>query len=223
MYSERPSRLPGGVIWGHDGLGPSSAVLPDGCTDLMFDGRDLTIAGPDRRSFTGFASPRFVGLRMSSGIGPSLWGVPGNELVDQRVLLRDLWPADEVDRLTSLVANADDAGLVLEQIAARRWRANPPDRAMVDIAVALRRGMSVAEVAAHAGYSERQLHRRSLVAYGYGAKTLGRILRLNGALDEARSGTAFVTVAALWGYADQAHLSREVRALTGETLTSLLV
>jgi AraC-like DNA-binding protein len=223
MYSERPSRLPGGVLWSNSGLDPSSVVLPDGCTDLMFDGTRLLIAGPDTTTFTSaLSNDRFVGLRMSSGIGPALWGVPGNALVNQRVPVVDLWPAVEVERLTAAVAAASDPGVVLEQIAARRWRANPPDRAMVDIAVTLRDGTPVAEVASQAGFSERQFHRRSLAAYGYGAKTLGRILRLNGALESARSGAAFASAAALWGYADQAHFSREVRALTGRTLTSLL-
>ena len=195
-------------------------MLPDGCTDLMFDGSELTIAGPDTVAYYAEAPADFVGLRLSSGIGPALWGVPADTLVNQRVALSDLWPADDVRRLTELVVASADPGAVLEQIAARRWRANPPDRAMVDIAVTLRGGASVADVAFHAGYSERQLHRRSLAAYGYGAKTLGRILRLNGALDLARTGAAFASVAATWGYADQAHLSREVRALTGDlTLT----
>ncbi|WP_143615380.1 helix-turn-helix domain-containing protein, partial [Streptomyces sparsogenes] len=66
------------------------------------------------------------------------------------------------------------------------------------------------------------LHRRSLAAFGYGPKTLARVLRLNRALDAARAGTAFAEVAALAGYADQAHLAREVKALTGVPLGRLL-
>jgi AraC-like DNA-binding protein len=226
MYSERPSGLPGGVLWSVTDLDPETHfVLPDGCSDLMFDGRQLLIAGPDtaaQHSPAGDMQTSIIGLRMSSGIGPALWGVPGSELVDQRVALRDLWPQQDVDRLTEQVATADDPAVVLVQIAARRWRANPPDRAMIDIATRLGSGSSVAAVALTSGFSERQLHRRSLVAYGYGAKTLGRILRLTSALEAARTGTEFATVAAGTGYADQAHLSREVRALTGRTLTDLL-
>ncbi|OMI40139.1 AraC family transcription regulator [Streptomyces sparsogenes DSM 40356] len=66
------------------------------------------------------------------------------------------------------------------------------------------------------------MHRRSLAAFGYGPKTLARVLRLNRALDAARAGTAFAEVAALAGYADQAHLAREVKALTGVPLGRLL-
>ncbi|MGW5695942.1 helix-turn-helix domain-containing protein, partial [Streptomyces asiaticus] len=69
---------------------------------------------------------------------------------------------------------------------------------------------------------ERQLHRRSLAAFGYGPKTLGRVLRLNRALDLARTGLPFAEVAATAGYADQAHLARDVRALAGVPLGRLL-
>ena len=39
----------------------------------------------------------------------------------------------------------------------------------------------------------------------------------------ARAGTAFAEVSALTGYADQAHLSRETRALSGTTLGELVM
>jgi AraC-like DNA-binding protein len=225
MYAERPSDLPGSVVWSESGA-PSGAklVLPDGCTDLLFDGRRLFIAGPDTvAQDTPIAgADGFIGLRVGSGIGPTLWGVPGNELVNQRVLLESIWPEHEVARLTEKVATAADPAAVLERIAARRWRASPPDRAMVDVVARLRHGSTVAEAAEATGFSARQFHRRSLHAFGYGAKTLHRILRMNAALDAARAGGGFAVVAASSGYADQAHLAREVRALTRHTLTDLL-
>ena len=68
------------------------------------------------------------------------------------------------------------------------------------------------------GLNERRLHRRCLAAFGYGPKTLARILRMNRAVDLARAGTPFATVAVAAGYADQAHLARDVRALAGVPL-----
>ena len=50
---------------------------------------------------------------------------------------------------------------------------------------------------------------------------LARILRLQSALARVRAGDSYATVAIERGYSDQAHLARDVRALTGTTLTEL--
>lgn len=83
------------------------------------------------------------------------------------------------------------------------------------------RDEAVGTVAAAVGLSPRQLHRRSFDAFGYGPKLLARVLRLQRALDAARTGEALASVAATHGYADQAHLARDVRDLAGTTLGGL--
>ncbi|REK86328.1 AraC family transcriptional regulator, partial [Streptomyces inhibens] len=90
------------------------------------------------------------------------------------------------------------------------------------VAAALARGRPVAEVARAVALSERQLHRLSLDAFGYGPKTLARVLRLVRALDLARSGMPYAQVALRAGYADQAHLAREVKSLAGAPMGVLL-
>ncbi|CAM5397850.1 helix-turn-helix transcriptional regulator [Streptomyces violaceorubidus] len=90
------------------------------------------------------------------------------------------------------------------------------------IVTALDAGRPVAATADELGLGARQLHRRSLAAFGYGPKTLARILRLRRALALARTGVPFAETAARTGYADQAHLSREVRDLAGLPLRELL-
>ncbi len=97
----------------------------------------------------------------------------------------------------------------------------PADPAAPFIARALRHGRSVSEVARDLGLSERQLHRRSLTAFGYAPKTLQRIVRFQRALRLARAGVPLATVAAEAGYADQAHLSHEVKRLSGVSLRTL--
>jgi AraC-like DNA-binding protein len=98
----------------------------------------------------------------------------------------------------------------------------PPDPATLAIAARVRAGWPVDKVADAVGLSARQLHRRCLPAFGYGPKTLGRILRMGRALALARDGLALARVAAVTGYADQAHLTREVKALTGASPGALL-
>ncbi|MFD2354886.1 helix-turn-helix domain-containing protein [Nonomuraea ferruginea] len=106
-------------------------------------------------------------------------------------------------------------------MADRLRRTPPPDPAAPAAAAALRRGGSVREVAWELGLSERQLHRRSVASFGYAPKTLQRIVRFQHALRLARSGVPLAEVAAVVGYADQAHLSRDVRRLSGVTLSRL--
>lgn len=115
-------------------------------------------------------------------------------------------------------------GGALEAVASDRLRdAEPMDPALRAAVRVLARGRSVAAVADAVGLGERQLHRRSLAAFGYGPKTLGRVLRLQRALASARAGAPFAEVAAVAGYADQAHLAREVKDLAGIPLRRLLV
>ncbi|MGW2330098.1 helix-turn-helix domain-containing protein [Streptomyces sp. NPDC001700] len=227
-YRERASRLGGGaVVWSRTvGAGPQR-VLPDGCTDLIWaDGR-LLVAGPDTRAHLagGDAGTRAVGLRFAPGAGPAVLGVPACELRDQRVPLAALWPEAEVRRLAERAfdGQAGQVGRVLEAVALDRLRgAEPADPVVGEVVAGLSGGRSVAEVARVVGLGARQLHRRSLAAFGYGPKTLGRVLRLNRALELARGGVPYAEVAALAGYADQAHLAREVRGLAGVPLGGLL-
>ncbi|MBX6354775.1 MAG: helix-turn-helix domain-containing protein [Micromonosporaceae bacterium] len=224
MYGERASRLPGAVVWHQEPVaaGHVQRILPDGCMDLMWYGDRLVVAGPDSTAYVAPAPPgtAYAGVRFPPGTGPAVFGVPAWELRDQRVPLDDLWPAGEVRRLAERVHQATDPGAALEEIAAARRPV--PDRLISEVAARLRAGEPVRATAAAVGLSDRQLYRRSLAAFGYGPKTLARIMRMVRALELARAGTAFAAVAAAAGYADQAHLAREVKDLAGVPLSALI-
>lgn len=225
MYAERPSIVAGAVAWTNSSAsGDTVQVLPDGCIDLLWFHDRLVIAGPDTYSQPSEVGVgrSVVGLRFAPGTAPSLLGIPAHAVRDQRVALDSVWAPAVVRRLEERVAARRDPARGLEAIAAdRRRRAGPVAPVVVAVVAGLRAGLPVGEVADAAGLSERQLHRRSLDAFGYGPKTLGRILRLQRALDLARDGRSFVESALDAGYADQAHLARDARALTGETFTRL--
>ena len=96
----------------------------------------------------------------------------------------------------------------------------PADRLITQVLRSVRSGLlrgsaGVSRLAGTIGLSERQLHRRCLDAFGYGPKMLDRVLWMNVALDHARAGLTLADVAVLTGYADQAHFTRDVKALTG--------
>ncbi|MEU1202511.1 helix-turn-helix domain-containing protein [Streptomyces sp. NPDC005813] len=224
-YAERPSRLAGAVVWTRAPAGgPVRAVLPDGCMDLLWHEGRLMVAGPDTHAYHPRGAPgRWAGIRFFPGTAPTLLGVPAHELRDLRVDLADLWPAAEVRRLTRRVDAATDPLGALEELALRRAEeVAPPDPLLARLVTDLDAGRPVAEAADKLGLGARQLHRRSLAAFGYGPKTLARVLRLQRALALARDGVPFAQTAARAGFADQAHLARDVRQLADTTLGELV-
>ncbi|MEV5958920.1 helix-turn-helix transcriptional regulator [Streptomyces sp. NPDC051987] len=220
MYKERASRLPGAVVWVNTPVG-DGRVLPDGCMDLLWHDGRLLVAGPDTRAYvTGGGVGAWVGLRLCPGTAPALLGVPAYELLDQRVELSDLWPAGDVRRLRDRIAGAADPAAALEEIALERGL--PPDPSLRRLVDVLDAGWSVAAAAGELGLGARQLQRRSRAAFGYGPKTLARVLRMQRALALARCGVPLAETAVRAGYADQPHLARDVRELAGLPLTGLL-
>lgn len=219
MYRERPAGVAGGTLWtsANPGGTRTGRVLPDGCVDLLWSSRaGLRVAGPDRTAFLSVSAPgeRWVGLRLPPGVGPAVLGVPADELRDTRVPLAALWGDRAVAELAERAA-ADPAS-TLTALAARRLRAaGGPDPLGARVAAAAAAGVPVGAIAAEVGLDPRALLRRSRALFGYGPKTLARILRMRRALSLARSGTPLAEVAAACGYADQPHLTRDVRDLAG--------
>ncbi|GGW64059.1 AraC family transcriptional regulator [Streptomyces lucensis JCM 4490] len=227
MYTERASRLTGAVVWTNTPAGADAGarpVLPDGCMDLLWSEGRLLVAGPDTRPYLpGGPARTWAGVRFFPGTAPALLGVPAHELRDRRVELADLWPADRVRRLRDRVGAAADAATALEDVALDRAAATgAPDPLLRRLVECLDEGRAVSATAAELGVGARRLHRRCLGAFGYGPKTLARVLRLQRALALARSGVPYAETAARAGYADQPHLAREVRELAGRPLGELL-
>ncbi|MER5552400.1 DUF6597 domain-containing transcriptional factor [Streptomyces sp. NPDC002793] len=221
-YEERASRFGGAALWTWSGpREPGRPVLPDGCMDLLWVGGRLLVAGPDTRAFapTAALSGSCAGIRFAPGTAPALLGVPAHELRDRRIALDAIWPGREVRGLTERIGAADDPTAALEGIALRRAAgAEPADPLTAAVVARLRQGHSVAATAHAVGLGARQLHRRSLAAFGYGPKTLARVLRLQRALALVRAGTPYAEAAHAAGCTDQAHLAREMRDLAGTTL-----
>lgn len=226
-YRERSAPRSGGVLWRRRSPGGGPArILPDGCLDLIWSSRaGLFVAGPD--SVARLTAPErdetFVALRLPPGLGPAVLGVAAHELTDRRVPLSSVWPsAGELEARLAAAADPAAAAALLDATAAVRLaRRGGPDPVAAPAARLLAAGASVATVAAQVGLSERQFHRRARDLYGYGPKTLARILRLRRALALVDRGWPAARAAFDAGYADQPHLAREVRALAGVPLGAL--
>lgn len=208
---------PGGV---HD-------VLPDGCMDLVWDGREVLVAGPDTGPHPARRVPGTVtvGLRFAPGRLPGLLGVPAADLRDRRVPLADLHGGRALRAVPSPVDPHRMAGSglpgALRPVVARLTDlatglpGQGPERSAAELAARIGRGAGVGATADALGWTTRTLHRRCLETFGYGPSVLRRVLRFRRAAALLHAGVAPAEVAARAGYADQPHLSREVRALAG--------
>lgn len=205
-------------------------VLPDACSDLIWEqGRGAYVAGPDTGPVQTVlkAGTIVIGIRFRpSAGGPSL-GLPLSELRDQRVDLEDLrrrdarWLPGTLDPETAMMRAVElSAALVADGAS---------DPAAAQAAVLLADPRARAEdVAAEVGLSMRQLRRRCHAVVGYGPKTLQRVLRfrrfvsrIDAGLPSGHAAHDLAALAAQAGYADQAHLTRECRALAGLTPAAL--
>jgi len=210
------------------------ALVPDACLDLLWldDGR-LVVCGPETRAWRSSlpAGTQAAGVRFRPGVAPAALDVPAMALLNLRVPLSELWGV-EAARVAEAVADADGPAArvrVLEGAVRRRLRCGPPvDRVALEVASRLARprpgGAGVRGLAEDLGFSERQLHRRSTAAFGYGPAVLARILRLQRflALARTRHDTGLAALAAAAGYADQPHLSRECAVIAGAPASVLL-
>ena len=201
-------------------------VLPDACSDLIWEpGCGAYVAGPDtgpvRTVMT--AGTIIIGVRFRPSAGGPALGLPLSELRDQRVGLDDLRRRD-ASRLPGTL-DPDSAAIRVLELAGAMVADGDPDPAATRAALLLADPRARAEdVAADVGLSMRQLRRRCHAVVGYGPKTLQRVLRfrrfvsrLDAGLPRGQDAHDLAALAAQTGYADQAHLTRECRALAGLT------
>ena len=116
-YSERTSAVAGVTVWTRVADGSSSWILPDGCIDVLWDGRQLTVAGPDTTAYRAnppYGTP-YAALRFASGVAPTILGVAADGLRDQRPGLADVIGEDDTDWLAASLLATDDPSSELER------------------------------------------------------------------------------------------------------------
>jgi AraC-like DNA-binding protein len=207
LPAPEPLRALAECTWVSDG--PRRArILPDGCMDLIQMDDDVFVAGPDTAAFISEHSAVARGIRFRPGVLPRLLGVPAVEVCNTRVALDELRPNAVGGSLMSVAE-----GLLRGETA----RETAPWRLSVlrHVTHRLGSGAAVQAVADEIGWSARNLQRQCAAVYGYGPATLRRILRFRRAVRLLDAGVGATDTAAMAGYADQAHLSRQVRDLAG--------
>jgi AraC-like DNA-binding protein len=229
IYRERPAIGPLSRlfyrVWSHrlpQDFEGQVAVVPDGCSDLIWAGGRLMVIGPDRTAAFPALAPdeTVVGLRFRPGAALHWLNIPLSELVGQAVPLREL--RDDVRTIEERLA--EETCSVARQALFRMWAekeasaAADPRSDMEALFGSLGVGASP-DLSGRKTFGERTLRRRSRDHFGYGPKTLERILRLQRFFRLVRQPASgdLAILALEAGYADQAHMTRDVKELT--TLT----
>ncbi|MBE1498845.1 AraC-like DNA-binding protein [Amycolatopsis lexingtonensis] len=214
---------------GRTGWARPLRVLPDGCADLVWDGAALTVVGTvgvPLRLWLPAAETR-VGVRLRCGAAAAVLGTPMPELPAGATRLSDLWGAQARRAEDALAATADPVARrrILEALVA--GRGVTPDRRVLAAIHALGRPEArAADVADEVGVSERALRRHLVHAVGAGPKQVHRIRRFQRFLRRLEPlvarRTSLAGVAADLGYADQSHLGRDCRRLSGSSPAALV-
>ncbi|MFI0845481.1 DUF6597 domain-containing transcriptional factor [Mesorhizobium sp. IMUNJ 23232] len=212
--------------------GGLSAVVPDGCVDITWIDGELVVAGPDTEVAMSALKPgsTVIGARFRPGAAARWLGLPMSEIVGGRLALQHFWGA-QASEIAGRIGDAPSGAArmrTLRECLARLApgvEAPPPDMGFAFHALRTESaGPGMAVILDRLDVSPRTLRRRCQEAFGYGPKTLDRILRFQRFLNFAR-GSAEPRLAGLAfaaGYADQAHLTREVRRLSGFSPAAIL-
>jgi AraC-like DNA-binding protein len=171
------------------------------------------------------ANTTIVGVRFQPGAARNWLGLPMSEIAGLQVELTELWGAVARDMSKRIEdARSIDGRSAILQHELRRLLSDKEEPARDAAAVfglmqgdARGSGATISTVLDRLDTSPRTLRRRCHEHFGYGPKTLDRILRFQRLLVLARSSPrrSLAGIAYEVGYADQAHMSREVRELTG--------
>lgn len=181
-------------------------ILPDGCVDIVARPSGLFMIGPMRTAKRIHTTGEAVqGMRLRPGHVRSWLGTSPQELVDQVVPLQDLRPDLEAHSLATILPHVLRHSRLCPrmQAAIQHIQHNP--------------ALSMAALATHLSWSPRHLRRQFKVEVGLAPKQFARIVRLQRLVEAFSTSDSLSDAACMAGYADQAHMNREVLRLTQET------
>ncbi|GHC74332.1 helix-turn-helix domain-containing protein [Streptomyces cinnamoneus] len=198
-----------------DGAGWRTSTMDSPVTGLLDTPTDVELAG---RHFG-------MGVVLTPPGAFALFGVPMRELTNRRVSLTEIVGAGYGERMTGQPASLrtwPERFDLVERMLGGLLAAGPAPSAAVLTAwhrLQMTAGqVPVAQLADEVGLSRRRLQMLFGEQVGITPKTAARILRFRKALqlitDDSRIH-GLASVAAACGFSDQAHLSREVRDLSG--------
>ena len=213
-------------------VGFTQRVLPDCCVDILLMNGVPIVVGPWTEPFAASLPPgtHILAARCHPGFASSLLGVPASDLLNQSVPLCDVWGsagtaglARSVEETTLRARMSAMEAALLARVA----NARPVDNATKAAIQWMARHPHgrVEQLSQWLGLSCRQIQRRFTAAVGYGPKLFQSVLRFQRLLYLASDGGVQGSLAQFAleaGYADQAHMTREVQRFSGKPPSMLL-
>jgi AraC-like DNA-binding protein len=196
-------------LWSREGDPAPRRILPDACVDIVWTGSRLIVAGPATQATLATTTGTVLGVRFRVGAAGAALGLPASELLDLSVPLADVW-GSEGAQIEQTVGDDPTLTVLAREVGARIEQRRPDGL------------VRAAATGSPAPIGARHLRRRFADAVGYGPKTLQRILRFQRFLALAQETPDLARLALDAGYADQAHLTRECRRLSGLPPAALL-
>jgi AraC-like DNA-binding protein len=169
---------------------------------------------------------RCVGARIHPAAAQILVGAPGDELAERHTPLEAIWGRAAANLREQLLETRDphrQLAVFEARLLARLSTRSSVHPVVRQATRRLAAGVSVREVVVESGYSHRAFIALFRRAVGLPPKVYARVLRFRRSLDilaghgvsQTGRGPLLARVAFEAGYADHAHLSRELKALSG--------
>jgi AraC-like DNA-binding protein len=168
-----------------------------------------------------------VQLALTPAAARVLLGLPAVELASTVVGLDDLLgrPARVLTEQLREAPTWDARFDLLERLFLERWTDDAAHETRPEVGWAWRRlcktggAIGVQQLATEVGWSRRHLTDRFTAEFGLAPKVAARVLRFERAVGRLRRqpATRLAELSATFGYADQAHLTREWQAIAGCT------
>jgi AraC-like DNA-binding protein len=202
----------------------AARILPDGCIDILVDvaSGEARVVGAMTRAvlYAGGASASIAAVRFKPGCAAAFLRVPAHELTDRVVTAAELglrWltaPPSEPGEPSGALAALER--LLLDRLGVLSLELGGRHAARRLFAA---RAPNIEQLASELGRSRQQLARIFRRELGVSPKELGRIARLQRAVDRLQGQPALALAAAAieLGYYDQAHMARDFRELAGIT------
>lgn len=202
-------------------------ILPDGCMDIVFDftappDRGGSVIGAMRR--VRLAAPQqrvdFLGVRFRPGGMTACFRLDAAPFTDKRIDLVAVWPQARViwNRLGETPAPARPAMLEAQLRALRNTKPDALVSHCVRSIEAAGGRLRMAHLERATAVNARLIERRFAAHVGISPKRLARVVRFKTAMAMIGRGRAdWAALAVDCGYADQPHLVREFKELSGLT------